>query len=313
MLASTLVRFLTLDSDLTNLQHLSAASGLCWLGNYLYVVADDSLHLGVFSESQSLPGHLYRLLPGELPSGHKERKKAKPDFEVLAYWANYSGAEGGALLALGSGSKSNRCNGVVIPLDANYGIMDKPFSFDLAPIYSLLAPRFPDLNIEGAVIQSEELWLFHRGNSEGGKSALIMLPISALHSCLERVAPDANDPVIRVKPLELGTRDGVALTVTDATRLADGCVLFTAAAENTSNTYDDGECAGSVMGMLSPTGEMLWSEPLSGQDKVEGIACKPDETGLTCLLVTDADSENIAAKLLKLRLPTKMTGQASET
>ena len=59
--------------------HLSAASGLVRAGRFLYVVADDELHLGVFHAAETTPGHLVRLFPGELPATAAERKARKPD------------------------------------------------------------------------------------------------------------------------------------------------------------------------------------------------------------------------------------------
>lgn len=300
MLPYHLVRPLTLRD--ASPAFLSAASGLCWLGDNLYVIADDALHLGAFSATHDNPGQLYRLLPGELPVEHKARKASKPDFEVLTHWATYAGSAGGALLALGSGSKPNRCTGVLIPLDAHYALVDTPIPFDLAPLYTLLASRVGSLNIEGAVVQANELWLFQRGNSEQGKNALIKLPLTTLEQCIAGHAQHLSPEVLQIVPMELGTRDGVALTFTDATGLPDGNVIFTAAAENTGNTYDDGACAGSALGMISSTGTLLWTAPLEGQDKIEGISVQVESTSMICLLVTDADDANVAAKLLRTEL-----------
>ena len=99
--------------------HLSAASGLVRSGTNLYVVADDDLHLGVFGEAgiaaaPPLPGHLLRLLDGDLPQEKALRKKAKPDFETLTHLPPLPGCAGGALLALGSGSLPNRETGVLL-------------------------------------------------------------------------------------------------------------------------------------------------------------------------------------------------------
>jgi hypothetical protein len=47
--------------------YLSAASGLVAVGRFLYAVADDELHLGVFERDKHRPGSLLRLFPGDLP------------------------------------------------------------------------------------------------------------------------------------------------------------------------------------------------------------------------------------------------------
>ncbi len=59
--------------------HLSAASGLVRVGERLYVVADDEVHLGVFdSSAMHAPGALLRLLEGDLPHDKGARKKPSP-------------------------------------------------------------------------------------------------------------------------------------------------------------------------------------------------------------------------------------------
>lgn len=83
--------------------HLSAASGLVRLGQRLYVVADDELHLGIFKDSTVTgqapsKGKLLRLLEGDLPNKMEKRKKAKPDLETLALLPALPGFDTGALL-----------------------------------------------------------------------------------------------------------------------------------------------------------------------------------------------------------------------
>ena len=59
--------------------HLSAASGLVQVGSWLYVVADDELHLAQFSLEGDSAGDLHRCFEGDLPLDVEERKAAKPD------------------------------------------------------------------------------------------------------------------------------------------------------------------------------------------------------------------------------------------
>jgi hypothetical protein len=63
--------------------HLSAASGVVRRGDFVYVLGDDELHLGVFQLSSGAPGRLLRVLGGDLPEDHRERSGAKPDLEAL--------------------------------------------------------------------------------------------------------------------------------------------------------------------------------------------------------------------------------------
>jgi hypothetical protein len=93
---------------------IAAASGLVRIGQRLYVVADDALHLACFTDGHAAPGTCVRLLDGDLPLDAKARKTAKPDFECLMALPAFGGHTGGAypngaLLAIGSGSKESRC------------------------------------------------------------------------------------------------------------------------------------------------------------------------------------------------------------
>jgi hypothetical protein len=72
------------------------------------VVGDDLLFLGVFDASSSDPGHLHRVLPGDVPDTTDAREKAKPDLEALTALPPFESHPHGALLGLGSGSTPER-------------------------------------------------------------------------------------------------------------------------------------------------------------------------------------------------------------
>ena len=70
MLSLTKIRDLDLSHSVEaeDASFLSAASGLVRAGSFLYVVADDELHLGIFPATGNAPGHLIRLFEGALPA-----------------------------------------------------------------------------------------------------------------------------------------------------------------------------------------------------------------------------------------------------
>ena len=72
--------------------------------------------------------------------------------------------------------------------------------------------------------------------------------------------------------MALGKLDGVYLSFTDATPLASGELLLSAAAESSPNTYDDGPCAGAVIGWLTLPNRVRRIERVAPAHKVEGIA-----------------------------------------
>lgn len=152
--------------------HLSAASALVRVGLRLFVVADDELHLGVFSLADECPGQLLRLFDGELPVEKKARKAAKPDLEALALLPALSGYAKGALLALGSGSTELRQRGVLLGLEER----SRPRVVDLAPLYRPLREHFRDLNIEGAFLLGDASVLLQRGNQGQAANAVVRTP-----------------------------------------------------------------------------------------------------------------------------------------
>lgn len=271
---------------------ISAASGAVLHNDVLLVIADDGLALHRYTLRGKALDPL-PLFPGRepLPAEHNERKKWKPDLEALAQLPD------GSLLAMGSGSAANRRaarrvsvhDGNVVPID-------------LTPLYTALAARVADLNIEGAVVRGDRLVLAHRGTRRGG-SALILLDLAQTLADLAKGHIGA-DAVRRVQPLVLGALDGVALTPTDLALGPDGTLWYIASAENTTNPYDDGSCLGSVIGCLDDTLRVDRQWRLSPTVKVEGLHFQQrDAGGERWLLVTDADSATIAARLFSVQIP----------
>lgn len=273
--------------------HLSAASALVRLGERLFVVADDDLHLGLFGLDDPGPGRLLRLFDGELPVAPAQRKAAKPDLEVLALLPALPDFREGALLALGSGSTAGRQRGVLLGL----GQEDAVRSIDLAPLYRPLRERFGDLNIEGGFLLGEEFLLLQRGNQNQQGNAAVRYAWGALRDWL-LVGGEAPLP-LAIQSVALGELDGVALGLTDGAALDEGRWLFSAVAENTADSYNDGPCLGTVIGLVERDGEVRCLARLDGRCKVEGIALAADGS---LLLVTDADDPRIAASLLRLPL-----------
>lgn len=230
--------------------HLSAASGLVRLGQTLYVVADDELHLAWFEDTVAAgtppaPGHLLQLMDGDLPSDAAQRKKAKPDFEALAHLPPLPGCAGGALLASGSGSLPHRETAVLLALAGTGQPSGCRATVSLSALYAPLRKRFADLNIEGAWMANGELHLLQRGNKSDARSACIRCDWSVAAPWLAGV--QAQPPAIHsVQLLDLGAVDGVPLGLTDGAPLPGGGWLFSAVAEDTSDSVVDGTCVASA-------------------------------------------------------------------
>ncbi len=302
MLETRIVRKLSVASPAgaKGQMHLSAASSLVQLGHRLHVVADDENHLAIFDLSSSAPGRLVSLFDGELPLPHKARKAAKPDCEAMLVLPAFGGYPHGALMALGSGSRPTRRRGALMALDRAGDIQGPAHTLDLGPLLAPLDAPVPDLNIEGAFIHGQMWSVLQRGNGRLALNARIDWRWRDVQKWLELGGP-APEPV-SITPFELGAIDGVALSFTDGAALPGGEWLFSAAAEDTSDTYNDGYCAGSVIGLVAADGSIRRQERLSPVCKVEGIAASLNGGMIDLLLVTDADDRNQPALLLSASL-----------
>lgn len=280
-----------LPSSLTPVATLgvAAASGLVLTQGALWVVADDGLQLHQLDpDGRSRARHA--LFPGRppLPEEAKARKKAKPDLEALCVLPD------GRLLALGSGSRAQRRLGSLFdPATARV----QPI--DLAPLYLALEAELPELNLEGAVVWRESLVLAHRGNSAGAHDALVRLPLMGVLADLTEGALRAP-PELDVIPVDVGAIDSSRLTLTDLAVGHDGALWFSAAAEHTEDRYEDGVCAGSVIGCFDAAfaPQSMWRVP--GRHKIEGLACVAAKRWL---LVADADDPGVPSPLLAFVLP----------
>lgn len=311
MLMTEHVRDLLVDPRLhpSGQAHLSAASALVRVQQRLYVVADDEHHLGVWDETLTgTPGArsggpvtLLRLFDGDLPPGKGQRKAAKPDLEALAAVPPLPGCPNGALLALGSGSRPTRQAAVLLALDATGATTGRLATFDLAALYAPLRVQFADLNIEGAFYASGELHLLQRGNKGDRRSACVRFDWNQVVPWLagQRSAPPQPKAV---QVFELGQLAGVPLGFTDGAALAGGGWVFCAVAEATHDSYHDGVCAGSAVGVVGPDGALRQLVTLQGAPKVEGLAALVQGNELLLSMVTDADDPTVASQLLQARL-----------
>ncbi len=288
--------------------HLSSASGLAHANGWFYVVADDEHHLAWFD----LPGGAgdtslswMRLFDDDLPQARDKRKEVKPDLETLAALPALSGCPHGALLAMGSGSRSSRARGVLVALgapDAHGAATTRVAQIDLSPLYASLKERFLDLNIEGAFVASGELRLLQRGNRGHVHNACISFDWNQVAPWLVGRRPSA--PAVKaVQMIDLGAVDGVPLGLTDGAALGGGSWVFSAVAEDTHSSYLDGACAGSAIGLVGPNGVVLELHMLQGSPKIEGITALAQGEGLMLTMVTDADDPNIASSVLQVLAP----------
>lgn len=278
-------------------RRLSAASGLVKAGNYLYVVTDDENFLAVFRADGAGEGRLVRLFPGELPLAPKARKASKPDLEALALVPPCRAYPSGALLAVPSGSRPNRRTGSILALDAAGGPAGAPRPVDFSRLFLALEERMPELNIEGAVVSADALVLLQRGSRKQPPNACIHVPLAAIGDALAGSGAPGASAAITMHLVDLGRISGALLSFTDGAALGDGRILFTAVAEDAADSYQDGACAGSAIGILGADGRVQYLEQLDHPYKIEGVHAEPDGDSIRLLLVTDADDASVPSDL----------------
>jgi len=278
--------------------HVAAASGVVRRAEYVYVIADDELDLAVFDSSSDDPGRLVPALSGELPTEHSARSKAKPDLEALTSLPPFEGHPHGALLGLGSGSTEDRDRGFAWALGADGSLDGEPIELDLAPLYSLLRERLDALNVEGAAVMGDELWLLQRGNSEQGENVVVALSCAEVIESLSRDRTLAAEELRRVLAFDLGELHETALTFSDASALGNGLLVFTASAEDTFASARDGAILGSVVGTIDLEGEVQRLRTIDRKHKVEGVHGVLDTGVITMTFVCDQDDPAEASPLL---------------
>lgn len=282
---------------------MASASGCIRRGDFVYVVGDDELFLAIFELSSGAPGHLRRALSGELPGEHSERSQAKADLEALTCLPPFEGAENGALLGIGSGSGRGRDRGFFWPLAAEGSLAGEPTEIDLSPVYGLLRKEITELNIEGAAVVEDRLWLLQRGNRADSANLVAELSLArVMRSMVGDHAIDSEE-LMDLREYDLGELDGVRLAFSDANSLADGTLVFTASAESDVEGEPDGQIRGSVVGTIDRRGEVHRLRTIDRQWKVEGVHATLEAGIIDLLFVCDQDDPDVASPLLSGTIP----------
>jgi hypothetical protein len=274
--------------------HLSAASGIVRRGSFAYVIGDDELFLAAFDLTGSDPGRLHRVLEGELPGDEAERKAAKPDLEALSALPPMEGSPHGGLLGLGSGSGERRDRGFFWALEPDGALHGEPLTIELGPLYERLRGELGDVNVEGAAVLGDRLWLFNRGNEEGSRNAVAEIELSDLTRSLHGDRELDADELASLCEYELGEVDGVKLCFSDATAPFDDAIVFTASAEG----GHDGDIHGSLIGTVEPGGDVKRLRSIDPRWKVEGIHAAVDAGVLDLVFVCDQDDPAAPSPLL---------------
>ena len=283
--------------------HIASASGVVRRGDFVYVIGDEELYLGVFRMSVPEPGEAVRVLDGRLPDDAAARSDAKPDLEALTMLPPFRGHAYGALLGLGSGSGPDRDRGFVWALNHDGSLRGEVRDLDLAPLFQRLRDDIDGLNIEGACVMGDRLWLMHRGNRGGTVNVVAELPLERVMASI--LGDSRIDPgeLAALRSYDLGELDGTELTFSDATPLGRDLLVFTASAEGSGSDGGDGAIRGSVVGTIDLDGQVQRLRTIDRRWKVEGVHASIDTGVMDLLFVCDQDDPDEPSPLLSAAMP----------
>ncbi len=270
-----MTNFLLQNFDTIN--GLGATSGLIYLNQDLFLIGDNSGFLYKYNiENKNL--FKFPILENAIDN---IEKKDKPDFESITLKNN-------KLHIFGSGSTKKRDLKVIFDLET-HDFEDK----NLSDFYDKLKQNSDfnnsDLNIEGAFYQNDNLYLFNRGNGDTSLNGIF-------------IYNKEFDNVI-FKKFSLPVINIIEASFTDAI-LLDNNIYFLACAENTSNTYDDGEIYGSILGIIDfETFEITNTIQITDNQKFEGLTFfSQQENEINFLLCEDNDTEELVSNIYQLTI-----------
>jgi hypothetical protein len=228
--------------------HVRAASAVRrWQGR-LVLVQDDVNVLALRDDGGTVEPQLLPWGEGRRRVFDDERgnKAAKLDLEAGLVLPD------GRFVALGSGSTPRRERVVVAWPDGRIELRDG------AQMYAALRADHgfsgAELNLEGATVARERLWLFQRGNGAATATAEAIDATAELDLAAWVAWLDGHGrfpPLLHVITYDLGLVEGVRLGFTDAAALPDGRLAFVAVAEASPDTVRDGEVVGCRFGVIT--------------------------------------------------------------
>jgi hypothetical protein len=259
---------------------IGSASGIIYKDNSLFIISDNSSFLYNYNLQENT---LTKIPITENPQ-ENIAKKDKFNFESIAL-------KGNKLHILGSGSTSKREKRITYNLDT-----EKIVEKDLTKLYKQLKETASisddELNIEGALFNTDKWYLFQRGNGANSKNGIFILNDNLKDSCN-----------IEFIPIQLPKIKHIETSFTDAILVEDK-IYFLATAEDTTSTYDDGEILGSIIGRIDcKTFKIDFTQKISATDKFEGLTLHEKSAAeIAFLICQDNDSDILETNIYKLTL-----------
>lgn len=290
-------------NKVTLLDSIPSGSGLAMDRDSLYIISDNTPYF----YKLSLATGKFRKVPiaGYTAEEHLLPKKTKHDFES-ALTARIQGKN--CLLAFGSGSSPRREKLLLAGVDNDNEQRIVPLFY----LYSALRERYQlskeALNIEGAALCNERLFLFLRK-----KNLVISMDWRDFEAYL--LAPsEKNIPKTESQHIQLPKHAGIIAGFSGVTEVNNSKLVFCASLEHAPNHIDDGPIYGSYIGTIQvkKDGKLHLDDITLLQDnkgatireKIESVVVTGvNGTSLTVILVSDNDSG--ASKLFEVTIDKK--------
>jgi hypothetical protein len=301
------------------LEEVASASAVEVVDGIIYILSDDSSCLYKIKHDLTI---LDKIFLYQTSADNKE-KIAKPEKADLECMGQLSINGYKHLLLLGSGSRSpQRDKGFLIKLPTNYNRKHLVWEVNLASMYNLLRSHDEvstndQINLEGLAFGEDNVYVLNRGNGTGSHNVVLSFNkiefIEYIQGHTEAV------PFPSVRKVELPAIAGIKTGFTGAD-FFDNHFWITCSAEDTPNSYDDGEVKGSMLGILEITHENTGrfmeevirlktissfierNELFSGKIESVSVYEKDDKGNYTAIAVTDNDGKPSDLLLLDIKL-----------
>ena len=264
---------------------VGSASGLIYNNDNLMLIGDSSGYLYEYNiGDKNLQKHALMENPSE-----NIAKKQKIDFESMVSYDN-------DVYIFGSGSGELRNEMVKINTISN----DTVSTSDLTPLYTSMADfakiKTKQFNIEGAIYNGEDWFLFNRGNGKDNRN--VVFTVTGKDLVNEYQILSNNFKLPKINGFQTGFSDAV---------LVENKIYFLATAENSKSTTEDGRILGTLIGRIDlETMKIDFTKKISDTQKFEGLSLySKDGKNINFVLCEDNDTTTLESNIYKLSLDLK--------